>query len=87
MKQKANGVKRARLVARGFQQVSGQDYDPDGGRYAPVVTLIAFKVVCVLILMMDMFAEIVDVRGAFLTGDLTDTPVYIEVPVGMEDEI
>jgi hypothetical protein len=38
MKQKANGVKRARLVARGFQQVAGQDYDPEAGRYAPVVS-------------------------------------------------
>jgi hypothetical protein len=44
MKQKANGTKRARLVARGFQQVAGDDYDPDGGRYAPVVSLICFKV-------------------------------------------
>ena len=38
MKQKANGTKRARLVAHGYEQVAGQDYDPKGGRYAPVVT-------------------------------------------------
>jgi hypothetical protein len=84
MKQKANGVKLAWLVARGFQQVAGQDYDPDGGRYAPVVTLIAFKICCVIMLMMQMYAHVVDVRGAFLTGDLTDNPVYNEVPQGME---
>jgi hypothetical protein len=41
MKQKANGVKCACLVARDFQQIAGQDYDPDGGRYAPVVSLIS----------------------------------------------
>ena len=87
MKQKANGTKRARLVARGFQQVAGDDYDPDGGRYAPVVSLICFKVCCVLILTMRMFAHIVDVRGAFLTGDLSDNPVYIDIPKGMEDAI
>jgi Reverse transcriptase (RNA-dependent DNA polymerase) len=87
MKQKVNSVKHARLVARGFQQVSGQDYDPQGGRYAPVVTLIVFKIVCVLIIMMEMFAHIVDVRGAFLTGDLSDCPVYIDVPEGMEKKV
>jgi Reverse transcriptase (RNA-dependent DNA polymerase) len=75
MKQKVNGVKRARLVARGFQQVLGQDYDPQGGRYAPAVTLIVFKIVCVLIIMMEMFSHIVDVRGTFLTGNLSDCPV------------
>jgi hypothetical protein len=87
MKQKANGVKRARLVARGFQQVAGQDYDPEAGRYAPVVSLIAFKICCVLILMMRMFAHIADVRGAFLTGDLSGSPVYIDVPQGMEQAV
>jgi Reverse transcriptase (RNA-dependent DNA polymerase) len=67
--------------------VSGQDYDPQGGRYAPVVTLIVFKIVCVLIVVMEMFAHIVNVRGAFLTGDLSDSPVYIEVPEGMEKKV
>jgi Reverse transcriptase (RNA-dependent DNA polymerase) len=84
MKQKVNGVKCARLVAHSFQQVSGQDYDPQGGHYAPVVTLIVFKIVCILVIMMEMFSHIVDVRGAFLTGDLSDCPVFIDVPEGME---
>jgi Reverse transcriptase (RNA-dependent DNA polymerase) len=87
MKQNVNGVKRARLVARGFEQVLGQDYDPQGGRYAPVVTVIVFKIVCVLIVMMEMFAHIADVRGAFLTGDLSDSPVYIEVPEEIEKKV
>jgi Reverse transcriptase (RNA-dependent DNA polymerase) len=84
MKQKANGIKRARLVACGFQQIAGQVYDPDGGRYAPVVSLIVFKLCCVMMLTMWMFAHIVDVCSAFLTGDLSGSPVYISVPQGVE---
>jgi Reverse transcriptase (RNA-dependent DNA polymerase) len=79
-----NGVKHARLVTRGFQQITGQDYDPDGGRYAPVVSLIVFKLCCAVMLTMWMFAHIVDVHGAFLSGDLSGNPVYISVPQGME---
>jgi hypothetical protein len=33
---------------------------------------------------MQMFAHIVDVCSAFLTGDLSGNPVYISVPQGME---
>jgi Reverse transcriptase (RNA-dependent DNA polymerase) len=33
---------------------------------------------------MQMFAHIVDVQSAFLTGDLSGNPVYISVPQGME---
>lgn len=87
MKQKANGTKRAGLVARGCEQIAGQDYDPKGGQYAPVVTLIGFKICCVLILMMSMYAHIVDVQGAFLTGDMSDQPVYMDIPQGYEEYV
>ncbi len=86
MKQKANGVKRARLVARGFEEVPHLDYDPSG-KFAPVVTIVGWKVVMVLVLVMRLIAEVVDVKGAFLTGSLEDNPVYMEVPQGFETKI
>jgi hypothetical protein len=87
MKQKWNGVKCACLVACGFQTITRQDYEPDGGWYAPVVLLIIFKLCCFVMLTMQMFAHIVDVCSAFLTNDLSRNPVYISVPQGMEEAV
>ena len=34
-----------------------------------------------------MYAHILDVQGAFLTGDMSDQPVYMEVPQGFEEHV
>lgn len=52
MKKKANGTKRARLNARGFEQVDGEHYNEDD-KAAPVVTLSAILVLLTLIVMLD----------------------------------
>ena len=60
----------------------GKDFDPKGGKYAPMVTLIQLKIVFVVFLVMQM-ANIYDIKGAFLMGEL-DEPIYMEVPQGFK---
>ena len=43
MKKKANGVYRARVTARGFEQIDGEHYDEDD-KAAPVVSDITIRV-------------------------------------------
>ena len=60
---------RARMVARGFRQVDGQQYD-GSSTHAPVTNPGTIRTVIVLMLMAGMTAEVVDVKGAFLKGDI-----------------
>ena len=50
MKQKADGTKRARVVARGFEQVDGEHYHAHS-KAAPVVNSATIHVVMVLMIM------------------------------------
>ena len=84
MKKKSNGTFRARLNARGYEQVEGKHYD-EHDRSAPVVSAITIHIVLVLILMMGWYAVVMDVKGAFLYGEFDEAhKVYMEVPQGWE---
>ena len=84
MKKKANGKKRARLNARGFEQVDGEHYNEDD-KAAPVVTLSAIMVILTLIVMLDWTAELCDVNGAFLLGDFgAELNMFMFIPQGFE---
>ena len=84
MKKKSNGTYRARTNARGFEQVDGKHYDSKDTA-APVVTEITIRVVLVLIIMAGMYAELLDVHGAFLLGDFDPKhKMYMELPKGFE---
>jgi len=84
MKKKANGTKRARLNARGFEQIDGVHYDEDD-KAAPVVQTTTIHIVLCLIVMMNWFATLLDVHGAFLTGEFKeDMELYMEIPQGFE---
>ena len=75
---KSDGRKRARLVAKGFSQVEGLDYDQV---FSPVV---CFETVCLILAMAALENwEItgLDVRNAFLYGKL-DEEIYMEQPEG-----
>ena len=86
MKRKANGVLRARLVARGFKQEAGLHYNPDD-LGAPVVTDTTIRIMFILELISGMASEIVDVKGAFLKGEFENgEKIHITVPQGMEDK-
>ena len=84
MKKKANGTYRARMVARGFEQIDGEHYD-EHDKSSPVVSEITIRIVLVLMLMTGFWAEVVDVCGAFLLGKFeAGHKMFINVPQGFE---
>lgn len=85
MKKKANGTHRARVVARGFEQVEGLHYD-GASIAAPVTNDMSIRIIMVLALMAGWASKIVDVKGAFLRGEFEEgaEPVYLKVPEGFE---
>ena len=85
-KKKSNGTLRARMVARGFRQIDGQHYD-GSSIHAPVTNPGTIRTVLVLMLMAGMTAEVVDVKGAFLKGDIEKgQEIHMYVPEGWEDQ-
>jgi len=84
MKKKANGVYRARLNARGYEQVDGLHYD-EADKAAPVVNDITVRMILVLMIMAGWWAELLDIKGAFLNGRFQNgEQLYMEVPQGFE---
>jgi hypothetical protein len=79
IKRKSNGSMEryeARLVARGFQQAQGSDYDET---FAPISCM---TTVCTLIAVAttsNWAISYMDVKNAFLRGDLNEE-VYMEPP-------
>ena len=78
---KRDGRRKARLVAQGFSQVPGQDFNES---FAPVVNEISFRVVLLLMLINDWDSEMIDVETAYLHGDL-DEEIYMRIPIGLEN--
>jgi hypothetical protein len=84
MKKKANGTYRARLNARGYEQVDGVHYESHNIS-APVTNDVTIRIVLVLLIMAGWVGELVDIKGAFLHGDFEEGKnVYMEVPEGFE---
>jgi histone deacetylase 1/2 len=84
MKKKANGTYRARLNARGYEQVDGVHYDSHSIS-APVTNDVTIHIVLVLLIMAKWAGELVDIKGAFLHGDFEDGKnLYMEVPEGFD---
>ena len=72
---------KTRLVAKGFLQKFGVDYFDV---FSPVTKLSTLRVLLSLVAALDLELRHVDVRTAFLNGDL-DEEVYIKVPEGLHD--
>ena len=72
---------KARLVARGFQQVQGVDYSET---YAPVVKFTSIRALLATVAAHDLELHQMDVVTAFLNGDV-DEDIYMEQPSGCVD--
>ena len=72
---------KARLVARGFQQVQGVDYNET---YAPVVKLTSIRILLAIVAHFDLELHQMDVVTAFLNGEM-DEDVYMEQPEGCQN--
>lgn len=71
---------KARLVAQGFSQVEGEDYD---ATFAPVVKIRSVRLLLALALHHDLHIEQLDVETAYLYGEL-QIPNYMKMPPGFE---
>ena len=69
---------KARLVAKGYSQVEGVDYDET---FAPVVKYKSLRVLLSFAAADDMEVTQMDVKTAFLHGDLQEE-IYMEQPLG-----
>jgi hypothetical protein len=83
-KQDENGMvtrNKARLLAQGFTQVEGLDFEET---YAPVARLEAIRMLLAFAAHHDFKLYQMDVKSAFLNGTIQEL-VYVEQPPGFED--
>ena len=69
---------KARLVTKGYAQQKRVDYDEI---FSPVIRRTSIKAVLALVASHDMHLEQMDVKTAFLHGDLKEQ-IYMEQPKG-----
>lgn len=73
---------KARLVAQGHKQRFGLDYDEI---FAPVAKQVTFRMLLTIASRRNMLVKHVDVKTAYLNGDLKET-VYMKIPPGVAAE-
>lgn len=73
---------KARLVAKGFTQQEGVDYNET---FSPVSTNDAFRIIMALVAHFDLFLHQMDVKTAFLNGDLSEE-IFMLQPEGFIEE-
>jgi hypothetical protein len=77
-KLKSDGCYRARLVAKGFTQIPGIDYDET---FSPVARFESLRLLLALAALEDWEIHQMDIKSAFLNGVL-DKEIYMEQPQG-----
>lgn len=73
---------KARLVAQGFSQKFGTDYDQI---FAPVARQTTFRTLLSIASKENLFVRHIDAKSAFLNGELKET-IYMKQPPGYESE-
>ena len=68
----------ARLVAKGYNQQAGVDFDYN---YAPVLNEVTLRVMLILWVANNYYAEVADIQTAFLHGHLEEE-LYLKEPEG-----
>jgi len=71
---------KAHLVVKGFNQKKGVDFEEI---FSPVVKMSSIQVVLSLVVSLDLEIEQLDIKIAFLHGDLQEE-IYMEQPEGFE---
>jgi hypothetical protein len=74
---------KARLVAQGFTQRSGVDFNET---YSPVMSGITFRYLISLAVQNRLSMQLMDVVTAYLYGSL-DSDIYMKVPDGIHVQI
>ena len=72
-------IYKAHLVAQGFLQKPGIDYEET---YSPVIDAITFRYLISLAVSKKLDMSLMDVVTAYLYGDL-DTNIYMKIPEGL----
>ena len=78
---KKNGTYRSRLVAKGYDQEPGVDFQFN---FAPVTSEVTLRILLNLWLINDYYAEVADVETAFLHGELEEE-VFLKIPEGYKE--
>jgi hypothetical protein len=74
---------KARVVAQGFSQRPGVDFDET---FAPTTKWAALRVIFALAALEDWELESVDISNAYLNGELKDVEVYMRQPEGFAEK-
>ena len=78
---KRNGTFRARLVACGYSQIPGIDFQDT---YSPVVNDVTVKLLLIKMLVGELDSLIIDIETAFLHGVLgPGEEIYMDCPEGL----
>ena len=77
---KTDGRKRGRLVAKGFSQIHGIDFEET---FSPVARFETVRLLLAVSALEDWEIEALDVKTAFLYGEL-DEELYMEQPEGFQ---
>ena len=71
---------KARVVARGFSQRFGIDFEET---YAPTLSYKTFRVLCALAVSRGFYIHQLDIKTAFLYADIDREGIYIKPPPGI----
>jgi hypothetical protein len=71
---------KARVVAQGYTQIEGVDYDET---FAPVAKLASLRMILALAAEHDLELQQMDVKSKYLNGELREE-IFIEAPPGFD---